>query len=232
MAFQAILASSSTAAAFPSVGASSSAHQSPVSHSPSHHHYSHPEIESALNARLLQLNYSSSAILFPNSNASYSILSYSIPYSFFSELLQVWFITIFIVIFPRYQRFVREGGSADYSDYLEAILPSLLDGLEGAEVYQLRPRRSGSDRIKIAKIAKIAAKEEEIKKAKEVTQLNRLNKAPSGPMGFQVPLSIYSLSTDFYYPTISSYFCAQYLVSNVLPSRILGARMRMLTGLA
>ena len=89
MAYEAILASSNTAAAFPSVGASSSAHQSPVSHSPSHDHYSHPEIESALNARLLQLNYSSSAILFPNSNASYSILFYSIPYSFFSELLQV-----------------------------------------------------------------------------------------------------------------------------------------------
>ena len=129
-------------------------------------------------------------------------------------------------------RFVREGGSADYSDNLEAILPSLLDGLEGAEVYQLRPRRSGSDRMIAAKIAKIAAKEEEIKKAKKETQLNRLNKAPSGPMGFQVPLSIYSLSTDCYYPTISSYFCAQYLVSNVLPSRILGARMRTLTGLA
>ena len=70
-----------------------------------------------------------------------------------------------------------------------------MDGLEGAEVYQLRPRRSGSDRMIAAKIAKIAAKEEEIKKAKKETQLNRLNKAPSGPMGFQVPLSIYSLST-------------------------------------
>ena len=92
-------------------------------------------------------------------------------------------------------RFVREGGSADYSDYLEAILPSLLDGLEGAEVYQLRPRRSGADRARIDKIAKMAAKEEAIRKAKQETQLNRLNTAPSGPMGFEVPLSIYSLST-------------------------------------
>ena len=107
-----------------------------------------------------------------------------------------------------------------------------MDGLDGAEVYQLRDRRSGSDRLIAAKRKAAAAKDEEIKKANKVTQLNRLNKAPSGPMGFQVPLSIYSLSTDCYYPTISSYFCARYLVSNVLPSRILGARMRMLTGLA
>mgnify|MGYP007025684177 CR=1 FL=1 len=157
------------------------------------------------------------------------ILFYSILFlhSFKSDLIRY-----FIVIFPRYQRFVREGGSADYSDYLEAILPSLLDGLEGAEVYQIRDRRSGSDKLIAAKRKAAAAKDEEIKKANKVTQLNRLNKAPSGPMGFQVPLSIYSLSTDCYYPTISSYFCAQYLVSNVLPSRILGARMRMLTGLA
>ena len=64
MAYEAILASSNTAAAFPSVGASSSAHQSPVSRSPRYHHYSFPESESALDARLLQLNYLSSTILF------------------------------------------------------------------------------------------------------------------------------------------------------------------------
>ena len=63
-----------------------------------------------------------------------------------------------------------------------------MDGLEGAEVYQLCDRRSGAERMVADKLKAAAqaqaAKDEEIKEANEVTQLNRLNKAPSGPMGF------------------------------------------------
>ena len=85
--------------------------------------------------------------------------------------------------FPRYQRFVREGGSAEYSDFLEAILPSLVDVLGDPEDYRLRGRRSGAQRAAADKVKADAL-------AKEVTQRSRLHKASSGPMGFQVPLFI------------------------------------------
>ena len=87
--------------------------------------------------------------------------------------------------------FVREGGSVEYSDFLEAILPSLVEVLEGPADYQLRGRRSGFERLAADKLkADAAAKEakaKEVKEAKEATQRSRLNKAPYEPMGFQVP---------------------------------------------
>ena len=160
MAYQAILASSNTAAALPSVGASAYQSPSPVSLDPRYNYP--PGFDSALDARCCR-NY-----LIP-------LFFLSLPISTYLSLQP---------FFPRYQRFVHEGGSAEYSDFLEAILPSLVDVLGDPEDYRLRGRRSGAQRAAADKVKADAL-------AKEVTQRSRLHKASSGPMGFQVPLFIY-----------------------------------------
>ena len=106
----------------------------------------------------------------------------------FSILLSNSF--LFTVFFPRFDRFVREGGEADFSQFLEAILPDLLaylddPGLPGArpEDDPLRGRRSGSDRA-------AEDKRQDALKTQQKNQHNKLGKAPTEPFGFQVPLSI------------------------------------------
>ena len=113
------------------------------------------------------------------SSSSFSIVSSSpsIP-SFFQHL------------FPRYERFVHEGGDADFNQYLLSLLPDVLAFMSdpdapGAapDTVPLRERRSGSSQA-------AQDKREQDLQAKQQVQTNKMIASPREPLGFQVPLPV------------------------------------------
>ena len=94
------------------------------------------------------------------------------------------------ILFPRYERFVREGGDADLALYFESLVPNLLAYLDPdldpdgpKEDDPLRERRSGADRAGQHKREKEA-------KAIEEAQDYKMEVSSKGTIGFQVPLLI------------------------------------------
>ena len=93
------------------------------------------------------------------------------------------------ILFPRYERFVREGGDADLALYFESLVPDLLAYLDpdldpdGPNEDPLRERRSG------AETAGQHKREQEAKVLKEA-QENKVDVTSKETIGFQVPLLI------------------------------------------
>ena len=93
-------------------------------------------------------------------------------------------------LFPRYERFVHEGGDADFNQYLLTLMPDVLAFLQdpdapGAEpdAVPLRERRSGSSQA-------AQDKREQDLQAKKQVQISKLIDSPREPLGFQVPLPV------------------------------------------
>ena len=95
----------------------------------------------------------------------------------------------FSLFFPRYERFVREGGDADLALYFESLVPNLLAYLDpdldpdGPNKDPLRERRSGAETAG-------QHKRQQEAKVLRAAQEHRLVVTSEETIGFQVPLLI------------------------------------------
>ena len=93
------------------------------------------------------------------------------------------FVSLF---FPRYERFVREGGDADLALYFESLVPNLLAYLDPdgpKEDDPLRERRSGAETAG-------QHKRQQEAKVLRAAQEHKLVVTSEETIGFQVPLLI------------------------------------------
>ena len=168
MAYQAMLGSSTTASALPATGGATEYPSSlPPSLGPPSSYP--PGLDPALVTRY------------------FIVLSISFLYLC---LLLCPFLPFFQHFFPRFKRFVQEGGDANFTLYLQTLLPDMLAYLADPDLpgpepgnVPLRERRSGAH-----KAAQDKRKQEEL--AKKQAQLNKVDDSPREPLGFQVPLPI------------------------------------------
>ena len=167
MAYQAMLGSSTTASALPATGGAIQYPSSlPASLGPPSSYP--PGLDPALVARYV------------------IVLTISFYYLC---LLLCPFLPFFQHFFPRFERFVQEGGDADFPLYLQTLLPDLLAYLDDPDLPGTEPGKPLRKRRSRAHKAAQDKREQE-KLAEMQAQLNKVDGSPRETLGFQVPLPI------------------------------------------